>query len=164
MPNFNLLEYMEQSKLLESLKNIFNTPFGIITTFLDLIIVVFLIYKTFKILKETRAWQLIKGILTLLIITLISEFVNFKILNYILTSLMSYGVIMLIIVFQPELRRALEQLGGTNRFSRFFGFDKDIIARTKEDISKVKEMLETKENMPGYTAPACGLYLEKIEY
>ena len=38
------------------------------------------------------------------------------------------------------------------------------VGRGKEDISKVKEMLETKENMPGYTAPACGLYLEKIEY
>lgn len=38
------------------------------------------------------------------------------------------------------------------------------VGRGKEDISKVREMLETKENMPGYTAPACGLYLEKIEY
>lgn len=38
------------------------------------------------------------------------------------------------------------------------------VGRGKEDISKVKDMIETKENMPGYTAPACGLYLEKIEY
>lgn len=136
MPNFNLLEYMEQSKLLESLKNIFNTPFGIITTFLDLIIVVFLIYKTFRILKETRAWQLIKGILTLLIITLISDFVNFRILNYILTSLMSYGVIMVIIIFQPELRRALEQLG-TTQFRKFLGIEEDIKIKTKENIYKI---------------------------
>ena len=50
---------------------------------------------------------------------------------------MEWGVILLIIIFQQEIRRALEQLGGTNRFSRFFGFDKDIIARTKEDIYKV---------------------------
>ena len=38
------------------------------------------------------------------------------------------------------------------------------VGRGKEDISKVKEMLESKDNIPGYTAPACGLYLEKIEY
>ena len=38
------------------------------------------------------------------------------------------------------------------------------VGRGKEDISKVKEMLETTGDMPGYTAPACGLYLEKIEY
>ena len=38
------------------------------------------------------------------------------------------------------------------------------VGRGKDDISKVKEMLETTDNIPGYTAPACGLYLEKIEY
>lgn len=50
---------------------------------------------------------------------------------------MDWGVILIIIIFQPEIRRALEQLGGTNKFSRFFGFDKDIITKTKEDIYKV---------------------------
>ena len=50
---------------------------------------------------------------------------------------MDWGVILVIIIFQPEIRRALEQLGGTNRFTRFFGFDKDIITKTKEDIYKV---------------------------
>ena len=66
----------------------------------------------------------------------ISDLLNLKILNFILTSVMTYGVIALIIIFQPELRRALEQLG-TNKFTKFFGIDKDIMAKTKEDIYKV---------------------------
>ena len=73
-------------------------------------IVIFLIVKLIEIIKETRAWQLIKGIAFLIIATLISSILDFRILNYILTSFMTYGVIFLIIIFQPELRRALEQL------------------------------------------------------
>ena len=49
---------------------------------------------------------------------------------------MNWGVIALIVIFQPELRRALEQLG-TNKFAKFFGIDKDIATKTKEDIYKV---------------------------
>ena len=49
---------------------------------------------------------------------------------------MTWGVFALIVIFQPELRRALEQLG-TNKFTRFFGIDKDLETRTKEDIYKI---------------------------
>ena len=119
------------------LKNINTSPLSLITTILDLVIVVFLIYKAFKMLKETRAWQLLKGIAVLIAITFISGYLKLTILNYILTSVMSYGVIMLIIVFQPELRRALEQLGTTNRFSRFLGIDQDLNAKKKENIYKI---------------------------
>ncbi len=79
MQNLNLLEIMKQSEILDSFVNVFSTPFGIITTILDLVLVCFIIYKTFKILKETRAWQLIKGILMLLIITLISNIYNWRV-------------------------------------------------------------------------------------
>ena len=78
-----------------------------------------------------------KGITFLVIATLLSKVLNLYILNFILSMIMDWGVILIIIIFQPEIRRALEQLGGTNKFSRFFGFDKDIVTRTKEDIYKV---------------------------
>ena len=78
MQKFNLLETIKATEIMESMENLFSTPFGIITTSLDLAIVCFLIYKAFKILKETRAWQLIKGILTLLLVTFVSDLVNFK--------------------------------------------------------------------------------------
>ena len=78
-----------------------------------------------------------KGIAFLVIATALSGLLKLHILNYILSTVMDWGVILIIIIFQPEIRRALEQLGGTNKFSRFFGFDKDIITKTKEDIYKV---------------------------
>ncbi len=87
-----------------------NNPLKIVMLILDIAIVIFLAVKLIQIVKETRAWQLIKGIAFLIIATLISSILDLRILNYILTSFMTYGVIFLIIIFQPELRRALEQL------------------------------------------------------
>ena len=112
-------------------------PIKLVSLILDLAIVIFLAYEILRIVKDSRAWQLVKGIALLIMATAISQLLNFKILNYILSTVMDWGVILIIIIFQPEIRRALEQLGGTNRFSRFFGFDKDIITKTKEDIYKV---------------------------
>ena len=66
----------------------------------------------------------------------IREGLNLNILNYILSAVMNWGVILLIIIFQPEIRRALEQLG-TNKFTKLFGMDKDIATKTKEDIYKI---------------------------
>lgn len=112
-------------------------PIKLVTLILDIAIVIFLAYELLRIVKDSRAWQLVKGIAFLIIATALSKVFNLNILNYILSTVMDWGVILIIIIFQPEIRRALEQLGGTNRFSRFFGFDKDIITKTKEDIYKV---------------------------
>lgn len=131
----NAFKTFYETQILANLSNL--GIFGIISFVLDIIIVLFLIYKAFILLKGTRAWQLLKGIVLLIIITLLSGYFKLTILNYILTSVMSYGVIMLIIIFQPELRRALEQLGTANKFSRFLGIDKDINAKKKENVYKV---------------------------
>ena len=113
------------------------SPWNIITLVIDIVIVLFLIVKVVKILKGSRAMQLLKGIIFLIVITWLSYIFNWKILNYILTTIMTYGVILLIVLFQPELRRALEQLGSSNKLTRYFGLDKDIISKTKEDIYKI---------------------------
>lgn len=112
-------------------------PWDVITLIVDIIIVVFLIVKIIKVLKGSRAMQLVKGIIFLIVITWLSSIFNLKILNYLLTTIMTYGVILLIVLFQPELRRALEQLGASNKLTRYLGLDKDIISKTKEDIYKI---------------------------
>ena len=112
-------------------------PIKLISLILDIVIVIFLAYELLRIVKDSRAWQLVKGIAFLVIATALSGLLKLHILNYILSTVMDWGVILIIIIFQPEIRRALEQLGGTNKFSRFFGFDKEIITKTKEDIYKV---------------------------
>lgn len=112
-------------------------PIKLVSLILDITIVIFLTYQLLRIVKDSRAWQLVKGIALLIVATALSEILNLNILNFLLSTVMEWGVILIIIIFQPEIRRALEQLGGTNRFSRFFGFDKDIITKTKEDIYKI---------------------------
>ena len=111
-------------------------PFKLVTLILDLLIVGYLLYKFIVYAKNSRVWQLLKGILLILIITVLSDVLQLKILNYVLTFFMPYGVIALIVIFQPELRRMLEQLG-TNKITKYFGFDKDLATRTKEDIYKI---------------------------
>ncbi len=113
-----------------------DNPFRVIVLALDITIVIFLVYKFVKATRNSRVWQLIKGIVLLIILTAVSGWLRLDILNYILTSVMTYGVIAMIVIFQPELRRALEQLG-TNKLTKFFGIDKDIITKTKEDVYKI---------------------------
>jgi len=107
---FNLnLKYTSQD-IINYLNLLKGSPIRIVMLIVDITIVLFLAVKLIQIIKETRAWQLIKGIAFLIIFTLVSSILELHILNYILTSFMTYGVILLIIIFQPELRRALEQL------------------------------------------------------
>lgn len=140
-------ENFYQENIVAYLKNLNQNPFELITIVLDLAIVLFLFYCFFRIVKGSRAWQLLTGIALLIIVTWASSLFNLKILNAILTGIMNWGVIAIIVIFQPELRRALEQLG-TNKFTKFFGIDKDIATKTKEDIYKVviaaEELAKTK--------------------
>lgn len=133
---FNAIDTFWQANIVEYITQLQENPLRLISLAIDLAIVIFLIYKLIKITKKSRVWQLIKGIALLIIATLVSGWVHLDILHYILTSIMTYGVIVMIVIFQPELRRGLEQLG-TNKFTKFFGMDKDIITKTKEDIYKI---------------------------
>ena len=125
-----------QINIIGYINELYQYPIKLISLILDLTIVIFLGAKFIKSIKSSRVGQLLKGIVLFVLMVAVSDLLNLKILNFILTSVMTYGVIALIIIFQPELRRALEQLG-TNKFTRFFGIDKDIMAKTKEDIYKV---------------------------
>ena len=111
-------------------------PWRLIVLILDLAIVSGLIYKFIKYSKKTRVWQLLKGIALVIIITILSDILHFKILNFILTLFMPYGVIAIIVIFAPELRRMLEQLG-TNKLTKYFGIENDIYTKTKENIYKI---------------------------
>ena len=136
-----------QDNILSYIKSLQENPFELVTLILDIAIVIFLIYCFLKVVKGSRAWQLIKGIALLIVVTWISGLLNLKILNWILTGIMNLGVIAIIVIFQPELRRGLEQLG-TNKLTKFFGIDKDLATKTKEDIYKVviaaKELAKAK--------------------
>lgn len=136
-----------QNNVVSYLNELYQYPIKLIPLILDIAIVVFLVYKLVKSAKKTRVWQLLKGIALYFIVTALSSVFHLNILNYILTSFLTYGVIALIVIFQPELRRALEQLG-TNKITKFFGIEKDIQTKSKEDVYKilvaVNELAKTK--------------------
>ncbi len=129
-------ENFYRDNIVSYVKSLQQNPFELITLIVDLTIVIFLVYCFFKVVRGSRAWQLIKGIVLLIIATAVSGFFNLKIFNWILTGIMNLGVIAIIVIFQPELRRGLEQLG-TNKLTRFFGIDKDVATKTKENIYKI---------------------------
>ncbi|MEG1932916.1 MAG: diadenylate cyclase CdaA, partial [Pygmaiobacter sp.] len=84
---------------------------------IDIAIVAFLIYEVIMLVRQTRAAQLTKGILILFIVWFVSSALDFRTLSYLLTNILRYGMFALLVIFQPELRRALEQVGRTNIFS-----------------------------------------------
>ncbi len=137
MNNINtFFSTLYNEKILSYIQMYQQYPIKLITLIIDIFLVIFLAYNILKIAKDSRAWQLIKGITFLVIATWVSGILNLHILNYILSAIMNWGVILIIIIFQPEIRRGLEQLG-TNKFTKFFGMDNDISTKTKEDIYKI---------------------------
>lgn len=130
------LQSLYTDNIMLYLQNAFSSPWDLLIVVLDIGIVLYLAVKLLQIVKNTRAWQLLKGIAFLILATALSGLFGLRIINFILTSFMAYGVLLLIVIFQPELRRALEQLG-TSKLTKFFGIDKDIASKTKENIYKV---------------------------
>jgi diadenylate cyclase len=78
---------------------------------LDILIVAYIIYRAILMFKQTRAMALVKGILVLLIITVVADLLTITTLSWLLNSLWTVGIIAIVVLFQPELRKALEQFG-----------------------------------------------------
>ncbi len=87
----------------------------------DLLALSYIIYLLLKLIRETRAGQLIKGILLLVAGYFISSFLRLKVIKYILEKVLDIGFLAMIILFQPELRRVLEKFGRTKLGVHFLG-------------------------------------------
>ena len=81
------------------------------TDIIEIVIIAFVIYNVMVWIKNTKAWVLLKGIIIVVIFALIAYILNLKTILWIAGKTISVGIIALVIIFQPELRRALEQLG-----------------------------------------------------
>lgn len=108
---------------------------------LDILIVAFLAYKILGFIKETRAEQLAKGVLIFVVATIGSEFCHFYTLNWILSNTMTVGLIALVVIFQPELRRALEYLGRSKLTSVFNQMNKEEAKRIISEFARAIESM-----------------------
>ncbi len=110
--------------MLDDLYNLFFAFISILRTFefkdfLDIVLVAFVIYSAIKLVRETRAEQLIKGILILLCLYLLSSFINLSMMTALLRTLFEFGVLAIIVLFQPEIRKALEQIGRSKIITKY---------------------------------------------
>ena len=93
------------------------------TDILEIIIISFLVYQIILWIKNTRAWSLLKGLIVILVFILLAAILNMTTILWIAENVLSLAVIATVVVLQPELRRALEQLGRTNFFASLMPFD-----------------------------------------
>ncbi|MFZ7121816.1 MAG: diadenylate cyclase CdaA [Eubacteriaceae bacterium] len=110
---------------------------------IDIIIVAFVVYKIIGWIRYTQAEQVAKGVLFILLATQLSGWLGLHTVNFLLINLMSVGFIMLIIVFQPELRRALERIGRTSFLKINWIQD---VTETKKTIDEIMEAINELSN------------------
>lgn len=124
------MEYMREMLGLvqENLSQIFSMA-NLTVTWVDVIeilIISFLVYHVLMWIKSTRAWNLFKGIMVILIFVLLAAFFQMSTILWIAENTLSVGLIALVIIFQPELRNALENIGGKNILGNLFVFNKTV--------------------------------------
>jgi len=93
-----------------------------LTDFIEILILTFVIYNVIVWVKQTRAWILVKGLIVLLILWLFASILNLSVILWIFYKCLNVGIIAVIIVFQPEFRKALEQLGQNQLVTPLFNF------------------------------------------
>ena len=84
-----------------------------VTDIIDILIVAFLVYKAFSLVRRTNSTNLARGILILVAVFILSEIFGLKMMQFLLRRAFELGLIALVILFQPELRRLLERVGST---------------------------------------------------
>ncbi len=94
-----------------------------ITDIIEIIILAIVFYEIIAWFKKTKAWILVKGIVIILAFTLVASVLNLNTILWIMSQTLSVGIIALVIIFQPELRKALEQIGRKNFLSDFLSLD-----------------------------------------
>jgi diadenylate cyclase len=115
-----------------------------LTDIIDILIVTYLVYKTLVFIRDTKAAQLLKGVGILIFLLEASYFANLYAVNYILKNVVQLGMIAVLIVFQPELRRALEYVGRTSLGKWFNPGEEKAL---KEKVQLISEIVKSTEVM-----------------
>ncbi len=131
---------------MESVMLWFQSFLSVIKTFqvkdaVDILCVTAVIYAVIKFVRDTKAVQLLKGAVLFIVVYFISSLFNLTMFSTLLKMFMEFGVLIIIIVFQPEIRNALEKIG-RSKFSKSLGFstvdeDEKLIERNRKCIKDV---------------------------
>ena len=119
-----------------------------ITDFIDVLIVSYLVYKLLTLLKNTRAMQIIRAIVVLVVLMRIASISGLNVLNFLFTNTVQLGLLALVILFQPELRKMLEQVGSSN-LSKFFEKPADTVDMSAVIVQIVDACTSLSESRTG---------------
>ena len=108
---------------------------------IDMAILSYLIYHGIKLIRETRATQLIKGIVIICVAYMLSSFFDLKVITFLLKNVFQWGIIAIIILFQPELRRILDKMGRTKMVDFTSIFNSNDNDETDTDWNKAIEII-----------------------
>lgn len=86
---------------------------------IDILAISLIVFGLFKLIRETRAVQLLKGLLLLLVVYILSSIFNLVMLSTLLRAFFEASVVIIVVIFQPEIRKALEQVGRTKKWRRY---------------------------------------------
>lgn len=107
---------------------------------IEILIISFLVYELLLWIKSTRAWNLFKGIMVVLIFVLMAAFFQMSTILWIAENTLNVGLIALVVIFQPELRNALENIGGKNILGGLIPFNK--VAEEKFSNHTIEELIK----------------------
>ncbi|NLJ87262.1 MAG: TIGR00159 family protein [Epulopiscium sp.] len=124
-----------------------NIPHIRIGDIVDILIVAYLIYKIITWIKDTRAWALFKGLVVIFSAAIIAYVFRLNTVWWILSNTISVGIIAVFVVFQPEFRRALEQLGRGRFFSTFMVFDEQREGEEKISSNTIEAIVKAIEHL-----------------
>ena len=117
-------------------------PTELIVDAIDIAIVSFLLYHLFALMRGTRAVHMFFGLIVLFLLSVIAQWMNLIAVNWLISSLRTAWLIAFVIIFQPELRRALSMLGQNRLLSRFVRMRQSHVI--PEVVKAVQEMSEKK--------------------
>ena len=105
--------------------------FGTLTTMqwrdiLDIVLVTYLIYRVVLLVRTTAAMRIFKGIIAILVVSALTDVWGFRTLNFLLGQILSIGLLALVILFQPELRRMMDHLGSSVSLRRFLAPEREL--------------------------------------
>ena len=137
----------------------------------DILIVAAILYKTYKMLQDTRAITLVKGLIVLFTVTVVCSWLNLHVISWLLQKSANVLVVALPIVFQPELRRALEHLGQGKFFGRNSSLDEtearavvDELVKAAKNLSATKTgaLLVIEREMKLNDVSATGIHIDGL--
>jgi len=143
---------MTLDSVYDFIKNIFFIRFDNATdvakAVIEISIFAYILYKVMQLVRETRAWQLLKGIILVLGVTVLSNVLGFRTLSFVLNNTFNLLAIGAFIIFQPELRRGLEQIGRST-LKDIFGGDVESVKASKVIDAVVRAAAELSKTNTG---------------